>query len=77
MIIGLDFSSSNLPQITASANFLIPVKRVLSENRLSQWQKESDMLDYGVLFYWCIDNIDESLDLNLLNHQGLGMELEK
>jgi len=73
-IFSVDFDSTCLPKISATASFEIPVEKIFSQAELDEWQEDNDYLDSAVSFEWCFDEI-ELEDAVLSEHEGLSFHV--
>ena len=71
-VVGFDFSSGNIPTVSAEAWFEVEVVDGFDEIDLEQWQEENDFLYSAVSFGWDIDmdGREFEFDFTWQDHQG-------
>jgi len=75
-IYGLDFKSSNLPAVRATATFDFQVVGDLTQQRLDLWEEQNEWLDNGISFYWNLPDQDDAFDPFFYSHQGSSFIME-
>jgi hypothetical protein len=75
-ITAVNFSEGCIPSVKASAKFQFRTERELDEAEVTAWEEENESLDNAISFSWAIDNLDDSLDQTISEHEGLSFHVD-
>jgi hypothetical protein len=74
-IVGVSFECSPIPTCKAEALFDVQVNDVFFETDIDEWQSENGPLTDTVIFYWDIQRVRETEDLDFTGADNLGIEI--
>ena len=70
-VVGVEFSTNNLPLIRAEAWIGVSIKEKISEDDLNDWLESEWGLQTGIMWNWAFDNDEEDLDLTMMENSGM------
>jgi len=70
-VVGVEFSTNNLPLIRAEAWIGVSIKEKISEDDLNDWLESEWGLQTGIMWNWAFDNGEEDLDLTMMENSGM------
>ena len=69
-LVGVDFSTNNLPLIRAEAWIDILIKEKISDDDLNNWIESEWGLQSGIIWNWLLDS-EGDLDLTMMENSGI------
>lgn len=69
-VVGVDFSTNNLPLIRAEAWIDILIKEKISDDDLNDWIESEWGLQSGIIWNWLLDS-EGDLDLTMMENSGI------
>ena len=70
-VVGVEFSTNNLPLILAEAWIDVSIQEIISEDDLNDWLESEWGLQTGIMWNWAFDNDEEDLDLTMMENSGM------
>ena len=70
-VVGVEFSTNNLPLIRAEAWIDVSIQEKISEDDLNDWLESEWGLQTGIMWNWAFDNGEEDLDLTMMENSGM------
>ena len=70
-VVGVEFSTNNLPLIRAEAWIDVSTLEKISEDDLNDWLESEWGLQTGIMWNWAFDNGEEDLDLTMMENSGM------
>ena len=70
-VVGVEFSTNNLPLIRAEAWIDVSTLEKISEDDLNDWLESEWGLQTGIMWNWAFDNDEEDLDLTMMENSGM------
>ena len=70
-VVGVEFSTQNLPLIRAEAWIDVSIQEKISKDELDDWLESEWGLQTGIMWNWTFGDDDRGLDLTMMENSGM------